>query len=116
MTIDELAGMIKGEFDNIGGEIKGIKSDMANGFKELKGGHEKLELKMSNVAYRFEVDDLKNQLNQQRELVEELRAKNTLIKLAKSLNDTNEKSSDVKLKINQLVREIDKCVSLLSNK
>ena len=68
------------------------------------------------IALEKEVVGLKNQLNQQRELVEELRAKNTLIKLAKSLNDTNEKSSDIKLKINQLVREIDKCVSLLSNK
>ena len=75
MTIDELAGMIKGEFDNIGGEIKGIKSDMANGFKELKGGHEKLELKMSNVAYRFEVDDLKNQLNHLKQRVDYLEHK-----------------------------------------
>ena len=28
-----------------------------------KDGHERLDLRMSNVAYRFEVDDLKNQLN-----------------------------------------------------
>ena len=69
-----------------------------------------------NLALENEVKALKNQLDQQRNLVEELKAKNTLIKLAKSLNDTNEKSSDVKLKINQLVREIDRCISLLSSK
>ncbi len=68
------------------------------------------------LALENEVKALKNQLDQQRNLVEELKAKNTLIKLAKSLNDTNEKSSDVKLKINQLVREIDRCISLLSSK
>ena len=68
------------------------------------------------LALEKEVVGLKNKLDQQRSLVEELKAKNTLIKLAKSLNDTNEKSSDVKLKINQLVREIDRCISLLSSK
>jgi len=69
MTIDELAGMIKGEFDNIGGEIKGvkeeikgIKSEMAKGFKESKDDHEKLELKMSNVAYRFELVELQKRV------------------------------------------------------
>ncbi|MDO8668051.1 MAG: hypothetical protein Q7K35_03060 [bacterium] len=57
MTIDELAGMIKGEFDNVGGKfdkVNGrfdkIESEMAKGFKELKDDHEKLELKVSNAC------------------------------------------------------------------
>ena len=69
MTIDELAGIIKGEFDNVGGEIKGIKgevreikSEMMKGFKEIKDDHEKLELKMSNVAYRFELVELQKRV------------------------------------------------------
>lgn len=62
MTIDELAGMIKVEFDNIGGEIKGIRGEMAKGFKDIKDDHEKLELKVSNVAYRFELVELQKRV------------------------------------------------------
>ena len=58
MTINELARMIKGEFDDIGGEIKKIKGDMAKGFKEIKDSQENIELKLTNVAYRFELVEL----------------------------------------------------------
>lgn len=82
MTINELAGIIKGEFDNIGGEFDKVNSrfdkienEMAEGFKELREGHERLDLRMSNVAYRFEVDDLKNQLSQLRQRVDSLENK-----------------------------------------
>ena len=58
MTIDELAGIIKNEFDNTYNRFDNIDSDI----KKLKEDHERLDLRMSNFAYRFEVDDLKNQL------------------------------------------------------
>lgn len=67
--IDDLAGMIKGEFDNISGKFDKVNSRFDKiddrfdkidaDIKELKDGHERLDLRMSNVAYRFEVDDLK---------------------------------------------------------
>lgn len=75
ITIDQLAGMIKSEFDNMGEKIEKIKSEMTAGFKKLEQDHEKLELRMSNVAYRFEVDDLKNQLNLLRQRVDSLENK-----------------------------------------
>jgi len=85
ITIDKLAGIIKGEFDNVGrrfdkvnnrfnkidADIKEVKADI----KGLHEDHENLELKMSNVAYRFEVDDLKNQLNLLRQRVDGLEKK-----------------------------------------
>ena len=36
------------------------------------------------------------------------------LKFAKSLAGTNEDSHEAKIKINRLVREIDKCISLLN--
>lgn len=85
ITIDQLAGMIKSEFDNIGGKFDKIDDrfdKIDNRFdkidtdiKELKEGHERLDLRMSNVAYRFEVDDLKNQLNLLRQRVDSLENK-----------------------------------------
>jgi phage shock protein A len=52
---------------------------------------------------------LTNAKNKNTELEEKLR----VLKLAKSLEGTSEKSLDIKQKINEFVREIDKCVVLL---
>jgi phage shock protein A len=43
----------------------------------------------------------------------ELEEKLRLLKLAKSLEGTSEKTLDIKQKINEFVREIDKCIVLL---
>lgn len=43
----------------------------------------------------------------------ELDEKIRLLKLAKSIEGTSEKTLDIKQKINEFVREIDKCVVLL---
>ena len=78
MTIDDLAGIIKGEFDNVENGFKKVNTrfDGVDGeLKELKQGQENIELKLSNVAYRFEVDDLKNQLNNLRQRVDSLEHK-----------------------------------------
>jgi len=47
--------------------------------------------------------------NKNQELDEKLR----VLKLAKSIEGTSEKTLDIKQKINDFVREIDKCVVLL---
>lgn len=47
--------------------------------------------------------------NNQNEQEEKIR----LLKLAKSIEGSSEKSLDIKQKINEFVREIDKCVALL---
>jgi phage shock protein A len=52
---------------------------------------------------------LTNSRNKNTELEEKLR----VLKLAKSIEGTSEKSLDIKQKINEFVREIDKCVVLL---
>ena len=52
---------------------------------------------------------LTNSKNKNTELEEKLR----VLKLAKSIEGTSEKSLDIKQKINDFVREIDKCVVLL---
>lgn len=52
---------------------------------------------------------LTNSKNKNSDLEEKLR----VLKLAKSIEGTSEKSLDIKQKINDFVREIDKCVVLL---
>ena len=62
----------------------------------------KLESEALNVA-------LKASTNKTKDLEEKLR----VLKVAKSFSETNEKSVDIKQKINDFVREIDKCIVLL---
>jgi hypothetical protein len=62
----------------------------------------KLESEALNVALKVSTDKTKD-------LEEKLR----VLKLAKSFSETNEKSVDIKQKINDFVQEIDKCIVLL---
>jgi hypothetical protein len=60
----------------------------------------------------------KKRLNEQINLLtisnQDLNKKFEDLKFAKSLAGTNEDSHEAKIKINRLVREIDKCISLLN--
>ena len=46
--------------------------------------------------------------------LKDLEEKHRILKLAKSVAVTDEKTLDIKTKINDFVREIDKCISVLS--
>jgi len=61
-----------------------------------------------------EKDQLLKSLTESKTIIENLEEKNKRIKLAKSLSEDNESSLDVKLRINELVREIDKCIAYLN--
>ena len=63
-------------------------------------------LKIENQTQRKSLDAAKTK---HADLEEKLR----VLKLAKSIEGTSEKSLDIKQKINDFVREIDKCVVLL---
>ncbi|MBB2149436.1 hypothetical protein [Pedobacter gandavensis] len=63
-------------------------------------------LKQENQSQKVSLDQAKIQ---RADLEEKLR----VLKLAKSIEGTSEKTLDIKQKINDFVREIDKCVVLL---
>ena len=63
-------------------------------------------LKLESEALTVALDASKNKT---KDLEEKLR----VLKLAKSFSETNEKSVDIKQKINDFVQEIDKCIVLL---
>jgi phage shock protein A len=63
-------------------------------------------LKQENGSVKAALDSAKSKT---KDLEEKLR----VLKLAKSIEGTSEKSLDIKQKINEFVREIDKCVVLL---
>jgi len=70
-------------------------------------------LQEENTKLRDEVNTLRSEIEILESIIAEQHEKLKTLKLAKSLNK-EEKRTDVKLKINELVREIDHCIGLLN--
>jgi predicted RNase H-like nuclease (RuvC/YqgF family) len=70
-------------------------------------------LQEENKLLQNENKALKTSLTKDQARVEELEEKLRVVKLARSLEGSNEKTLDIKQKINEFVREIDKCIVLL---
>jgi hypothetical protein len=85
-------------------------------FKEkldkLIGFHSKM--KSENRLLAEEQERLKDQINLITLKNEELTKKFEDLKFAKSLLGADSESHEAKIKINRLVREIDKCIALLN--
>ena len=70
-------------------------------------------LQEENELLRLENESVKVALDTTKTRNSELEEKLRVLKLAKSIEGTSEKTLDIKQKINDFVREIDKCVVLL---
>jgi regulator of replication initiation timing len=70
-------------------------------------------LQEENDLLKLETQQTKAALDAARIKHTDLDEKLRVLKLAKSIEGTSEKTLDIKQKINEFVREIDKCVVLL---
>jgi predicted nucleic acid-binding Zn-ribbon protein len=70
-------------------------------------------LQEENDLLKLESETLNGALNASKNKTKELEEKLRALKMAKSFSETNEKSLDIKQKINEFVQEIDKCIVLL---
>ena len=57
---------------------------------------------------------LQDQLEKKRQNVSELKDKNKILKLSASLQGEEQDTQAARQRINELVREIDKCIALLN--
>ena len=73
---------------------------------------ERSMLKNKIEELNAQVEELRVSLMNKEREIEALEESNKTLKIAKSLTGTEE-HSDAKQKINELVREIDKCIALL---
>ena len=71
------------------------------------------EVKEKLKLYQNEIQEQKTINEQQQKTINELKEKIKLLKIAKT-TETKEGAVDAKLKINEMVREIDKCIGLLN--
>jgi len=70
-------------------------------------------LQEENDLLKLENQSLDTAVKVGKDKVDELEQKMKVLKMAKSFSETNEKTLDIKQKINEFVQEIDKCIVLL---
>jgi regulator of replication initiation timing len=70
-------------------------------------------LNEENDLLKLENETIKSALNASKTKSADLEEKLRILKMAKSISETNEKNVDIKQKINEFVQEIDKCIVLL---
>jgi hypothetical protein len=82
----------------------------------------KLKILLENFNFLKEENDLlfnkltvlENQISEEKQLFNELEKKYQALKIAKTIEGSKENSRETKLKINALIREIDNCITQLS--
>lgn len=72
------------------------------------------EVTKKNLSLEEELKILKSQQNQSQQEIEQWREKCGSLKLANAMLGSNQHKRETKLKINALVRELDLCISQLS--
>ena len=92
------------------------------GYEELTLLNKKLEelfdrynnLRTKNVELKNENESITHLLQERNEKIQELETKYERIKISGALMGEGENAAEAKKKINELVREIDRCVALLN--
>lgn len=72
------------------------------------------EVKSVNTQLKNKLLSLQDQLEKKRQNVSELKDKNKILKLSASLQGEEQDTQAARQRINELVREIDKCIALLN--
>ena len=92
--------------------MKATIDRLHNKLESLVANYQQLkeELKASNQK----VDVLSKQLDEHNQTIQKLNEKNKVLKLSSSIQGEQGDDKAAKQKINELVREIDKCIALLN--
>ena len=92
--------------------ISEVVDSLENRISKLLHRHEKLKQAKANLEQQ--IMDLRSQQEKSNSEIENLRAKCDSLKIANSMLGSDQHKRETKLKINALVREIDSCISQLS--
>ncbi len=93
--------------------MKDLSSQIQSLKKKAKQLDEKYQtIKRENNKLLEEVGKLTQNLNEKNQQIKELTNKVNVLKISGSVD--NESTKDVKLKINELVREIDSCIAQIN--
>jgi hypothetical protein len=93
-------------------DLKSIASSLENKVEKLVDLHHRTKKELATL--KTENIHLHQTIDQQKKAIKDLEEKGKILKLSKSLSTTNENTTELKLKINELIREVDKCILLLN--
>ena len=74
----------------------------------------KLEIEKELGDSRLKVEELTTAFASQKSEIERLTEKNKILRIANGNGSDNEQKREIKLKINEIVREVDKCIAQLN--
>jgi|LakMenE01Jun11ns_1017448.scaffolds.fasta_scaffold8711057_1 regulator of replication initiation timing len=93
---------------NLTGRLSEIRIKVENLLQENR------LLKNENESMRDRIEGLERTVELQKNTLSELTEQNKLIKLAKNLTPEDSDTEEMKNKVNELIREIDRCIDLLN--
>jgi hypothetical protein len=93
------------------GDVVTLVSGIEYKVRKLTERHTRL--REENEIYSLEIQKLKKNNEEQKKIINQLEEKIKVLKLAKAL-ETKEGNVDSKVKINEMLREIEKCIGLLN--
>ncbi len=95
--------------DQVSGDII---SKLQGNIKLLQERHE--QLKKDYQMMEDSKEKLKQEIIAKKNKISELEEKYKTLQLAKSFSDVHSDSHDARIRVNKIVREIDKCIALLN--
>ena len=92
--------------------MKATIERLHNKLESLLVNYQQLKVELNASTER--VENLSKRLDVQNQTIQQLNDKNKVLKLSSSIQDEQGDNKAAKQKINELVREIDKCIALLN--
>lgn len=65
-------------------------------------------------ALQLQNEQLSQALAQQKQTIKDLEDQSKVLRISKTITNNKENTTELKLKINELIREVDKCIALLN--
>ena len=94
-------------------DIKIQLSNLKIKVEKLVNLHEQIQ--SDNTRLIKSEEFLKDKISIQLGEILELKEKNRLIKMANAVTESDQNTRDVKIKLNEYIREIDKCIALINH-
>ena len=73
------------------------------------------DLQIENTSLKRKNEELEQLVSAQKNALMELEEQNKVVKIAKAVTDDDEDRKEQRKRLNELVREVDKCIALLNN-
>ncbi len=88
-------------------------SSLAGRVEKLAGSH--AQLHDENLKLKSKNDELEQVVTEQKNVLSKLEEQNKVVKIAKAVTEDDDDRKEQRKRLNELVREVDKCIALLNN-